>query len=191
MEADDHQVMTVFTVQPPFHHLHSTNHLTNEKKKKTRQTEYHEVFPSSANVQSHLTSPFANDGTASWYSVCGVPMVERPVKTVVTRRWSASMILAAGTANQDCPSKWRTHLSLQAMSRPRSVDMWWGAGGAPVLTCWGQHPWCTEQTCAWPEYASRAATSATTAPAAHASCKHSPVVLLVAVCCLLNVPATC
>ena len=30
----------------------------------TRQTEYHEAIPSSANVQSHLTS-FADDGIAS------------------------------------------------------------------------------------------------------------------------------
>ena len=42
----------------------------------TRQTEYYEALPSSANVQSHLTSSFANDGNASWYSVCRVPMVE-------------------------------------------------------------------------------------------------------------------
>ena len=42
----------------------------------TRQTEYHEALPSSANVQSHLTSLFTDDGDASWYSVCRVPMVE-------------------------------------------------------------------------------------------------------------------
>ena len=41
----------------------------------TRQTEYHEALPSTANVQSHLTS-FADDGNASWYSVCRVPMVD-------------------------------------------------------------------------------------------------------------------
>ena len=42
----------------------------------TRQTQYHEALPSSANVQSHLTSSFANNGNASWYSVCRVQMVE-------------------------------------------------------------------------------------------------------------------
>ena len=42
----------------------------------TRQTQYHEALPSSVNVQSHLTSSFANDGNASWYWVCRVPMVE-------------------------------------------------------------------------------------------------------------------
>ena len=42
----------------------------------TRQTEYHEALPSSANVQSHLTSSFADDGNASWYSVCRVPMAK-------------------------------------------------------------------------------------------------------------------
>ena len=31
----------------------------------TRQTEYHEALPSSANVQSHLTSSFDDDGNAS------------------------------------------------------------------------------------------------------------------------------
>ena len=62
MEADDRQVTTVFTGQPSFHHPHST--------------EYHEALPSPANVLSHLTSSFADDGNASWYSVCRVPMVE-------------------------------------------------------------------------------------------------------------------
>ena len=42
----------------------------------TRQTEYHEALPSSANVQSHLTSPFTDDGNTSWYSVCRMLMVE-------------------------------------------------------------------------------------------------------------------
>ena len=42
----------------------------------TRQTEYHEALPSSANVQSHLTSSFEDDGNASWYWDCRVPMVE-------------------------------------------------------------------------------------------------------------------
>ena len=52
MEADDGQVTSVFTVQ-----RHSVIG--------TRQTEYHETLPSSANVQSHLTSSFADDGNAS------------------------------------------------------------------------------------------------------------------------------
>ena len=65
MEADDRQVTTVFTVQPSFHHRHSTNRV------------YHEALPSSANVLSHLTSSFTDDGNASWYSVCRVPIVER------------------------------------------------------------------------------------------------------------------
>ena len=42
----------------------------------TPQTQYHEALPSSANVQSHLTLSFVDDGNASWYWVCGVPMVE-------------------------------------------------------------------------------------------------------------------
>ena len=63
MEADERQVTTVFTVQSSFHHRHSTNQV-------------HKALPSSANVQSHLTSSFADDGNASWYSVCQVPMME-------------------------------------------------------------------------------------------------------------------
>ena len=63
MEAENCQVTTVFTVQPSFHHRHSTN-------------QYHEALPSSTNMQSHLTSSFADDGNPSWYSVCRVPMVE-------------------------------------------------------------------------------------------------------------------
>ena len=42
----------------------------------TWQTEYHEALPSSANMQSHLTLLFTDNGNASWYSACQVPMVE-------------------------------------------------------------------------------------------------------------------
>ena len=50
MEADDRQVTTVFVVQPSFHH---------------RDAEYDEALPSSANVQPHLASSFADDDNAS------------------------------------------------------------------------------------------------------------------------------
>ena len=53
MEADDRQVTTVFhspTVIPP---------LALDK------PEYHEALLLSANVQSHLTSSFSDDGNAS------------------------------------------------------------------------------------------------------------------------------
>ena len=62
----------------------------------TRQTQYHEALPSSVNVQPHLTSSFADDSNASWYSVCRVTVVDDgwTVKTVVTWRSSASMIPA-------------------------------------------------------------------------------------------------
>ena len=86
MEADDRQVTTV---------SQSNRHSTIG----TRQTEYQEVLPSSANVQSHLTLSFADDGNALWYSVCRMPMVEWRldcVETVVTWRSSASMIPAPG-----------------------------------------------------------------------------------------------
>ena len=52
MEADDRQVTTVFTVQPSFHHRHSTN-------------EYHEALPSSANDEVRCDCTFADDGNAS------------------------------------------------------------------------------------------------------------------------------
>ena len=52
MEADDRQVTTVFTVQRSF-------------TVGTRQTEYHKALQSSVNVQSNLTSSFADDGNAS------------------------------------------------------------------------------------------------------------------------------
>ena len=54
------------------HFSQSNRHSTIGK----RQTEYREVLPSSANVLSHLTSSFTDNGNASWYSVCRVPMVE-------------------------------------------------------------------------------------------------------------------
>ena len=63
MEADDRQVTTVFTVQPSFHHWHST-------------TKYHEVLPLSVNNEVRCDCKLADGGNASWYSVCWVPMVE-------------------------------------------------------------------------------------------------------------------
>ena len=42
----------------------------------TRQTEYHEVLPSSANDEVRCDCTFTDDGNASWYSVCRVSMVE-------------------------------------------------------------------------------------------------------------------
>ena len=57
MEADDHQITTVFTIG-------------------TRQTEYHEALPTSANDEVRCDCTFAGDGNASWYSVCRVPIVE-------------------------------------------------------------------------------------------------------------------
>ena len=52
MEADDRQVTTIFTVQPSFH-------------LGPRQTEYHEVLPSSANGQVRYDCTFADEGNAS------------------------------------------------------------------------------------------------------------------------------
>ena len=42
----------------------------------TRQIEYHEVLPSSANDKMRCDCTFTDDGNASQYSVCRVPMVE-------------------------------------------------------------------------------------------------------------------
>ena len=62
MEADDRQVTTVFTVQVSLHY---------------RQTEYHEALLLSANDEVvRCDCTFADDGNASCYSVCRVPMAE-------------------------------------------------------------------------------------------------------------------
>ena len=42
----------------------------------TWQTEYHEALPSLANDEVRCDCTFADDGNASWYSVCRVVMVE-------------------------------------------------------------------------------------------------------------------
>ena len=42
----------------------------------TRQSEYHEALPSSANDEVRCDCTFADDGNASWYWVCRVPMVK-------------------------------------------------------------------------------------------------------------------
>ena len=69
----------------------------------TRQTEYHKVLQSSTNVQSHLTSSFADNGNASWYSVCRVPMVEWRLDCEDCRHLSsASMIPVPGLNMNGC-----------------------------------------------------------------------------------------
>ena len=42
----------------------------------TRQTEYHDALPSSANDEVRCDCTLADDGNASWYWVCRVPMVK-------------------------------------------------------------------------------------------------------------------
>ena len=42
----------------------------------TRQTEYHDALLLSANDEVRCDCMFADDGNASWYSVCRVPMVK-------------------------------------------------------------------------------------------------------------------
>ena len=64
MEADDRQKWPQFSQS----NHHSTIGIW--------QNEYHKALPSPANAESHLTSSFANGGTASWYLVCRVPMVD-------------------------------------------------------------------------------------------------------------------
>ena len=61
MEADDRQVTTVITVQPSFHHRHSTNWVS---------------WSFSIVGERAVTPHLADDANASWYSVCRVPMVE-------------------------------------------------------------------------------------------------------------------
>ena len=64
----------------------------------SRQTEYHEALPSSANDEVRCDCTFADDGNASWYSVFRVPMVELRLDcedcSLLTS--SASMIPAPG-----------------------------------------------------------------------------------------------
>ena len=106
MEADDRQVTTVFTVQPSFHHWHSTNRV-------------HIALPSSANMQSHLTSSFADDGSASCYSVCQVPRWKYgwTLKTVVTWGSSASMRPAPGHFTNPKKAEDTQHTNTQGVAR--------------------------------------------------------------------------
>ena len=64
MEADDRQVTTVFTVQPSFHHRHSTNRVS------------WSVTIVGERRGEGCDCAFTDDGNASRYSVCWVPMVE-------------------------------------------------------------------------------------------------------------------
>ena len=61
-----------------------------------QQTEYYEALPSSANNEVRCDCKFANDGNASWYSFvkCRRWNDSWTVKTVITWRSSASMILS-------------------------------------------------------------------------------------------------
>ena len=85
MEADDRQVTTVFTVQPSFHHRHSTHRISWSVTK----VAYDEV---------RCDCTFTDDGNTSWYSVveCRWWNDDWTVKTVVTWRSSASTIPVPG-----------------------------------------------------------------------------------------------
>ena len=75
MEADDRQVTTVFyspTVIPPSVPDKPSNNNNNNN----RILKYHEALPSSANDEVRYDCTFVDDGNASWYWVCRVPMVE-------------------------------------------------------------------------------------------------------------------
>ena len=54
----------------------------------TRQTEYHEALPSSVNDEVRCDCTFADDGSASWYLVCRVPMVEWRLDCENCRHWT-------------------------------------------------------------------------------------------------------
>ena len=75
----------------------------------TRQTEYIEAFPSSANDEVRCDCTFADDGNASWYSVCRVPMVEWRLDcencrhlTVVGRRPLVSLVNISNSKTLSC-----------------------------------------------------------------------------------------
>ena len=63
METNDRQVTTVFTVQPSFHHRHSTNWLS-----------WSVIIVGERALTPHLV--VCRRCNASWHSVCRVPMVE-------------------------------------------------------------------------------------------------------------------
>ena len=52
------------------------NHHIERRRRRRRQTEHHEALQSSANDEVRCDCTCADDGNASWYSVCRVPMVE-------------------------------------------------------------------------------------------------------------------
>ena len=82
MEAEDHQVMTVFTVQLSFHHRHLTTHIM--KHCHHRRTCSH-------------TSPRCSTMMVTLHDTCFVECQWwNTVKTVVTWQLLASMILAPG-----------------------------------------------------------------------------------------------
>ena len=85
MEADDRQVTTVFTVQPSFHHRHSTNRVM--KRYRRRRTCSHTSPRRSPTMVTLHDTRFVE--CRWWYDGW-------TVKTVVTWRSSASMIPAPG-----------------------------------------------------------------------------------------------
>ena len=108
----------------------------------TRQTEYHEVLPSSANVQSHLTSLFTDDGNTSWYSVCRVPMVEWRLDCEDCRHLTVGL--------HDTGPWIQTPLSVRVFCRSSYTCDWknWYSRGHPARClvlkghCWDWLVWC-------------------------------------------------
>ena len=87
----------------------------------TRQTEYHEALPSSANDEVRCDCTFADDGNASWYSACRVPMVEWRVDCVESGL-SHTCDSKIGTPVATLPGAWgRPSVSILWLSEVESL----------------------------------------------------------------------
>ena len=84
----------------------------------TRQTEYHEALPASANDEVRCDYTFADDGNASWYSVCRLPMVEWRLDCEDCRH-----LTVVGLHNTDPGVTILSHFSLLKLDRMQNEAM--------------------------------------------------------------------
>ena len=105
----------------------------------TRQTEYHEALPSLVNDDVRCDCMFADDGSASWYSVCQVLMMEWRFNCENCHHLTVVGLHDAGPWWSCCDSNWKD----------------WCSSGYPARCfvfrsqCWDWLAWCQCAATEW------------------------------------------
>ena len=126
MEDDDRQVTTAFTVQPSFHHWHSTNRVS--------------WSVTIVGERRGEVCSFADNGNASWYSVFRVPMVEWRLDCEDYRHLTVVGLHDTG------PWSWARPYALVQALQSTNLRVGLGNRKRAILLYFSRHRW-SEQHC--------------------------------------------